>query len=371
MRRLLSLVLAVLLATGGCASYTPTSAPVPDPAAMVARGTAGDVSVAADPWVDRERQKAVFDADFHDKRVLAVHVHAKNGGSRRLLVRKSDMALLLPAGRQLAPASASAVAAKLEGTGDVIAWSLAFGIIGFLAASSADDKARAARLQDYRQKEFQDATLGRDVAAHGFVYFIPPRGTPPFEQARLAVRFVDLEDVKSTVVELPLARLGYRGWTDDDAEQARQEPRRGAVVGAATPSPPTAGASGELAALVGNWVGTLTLARRAAVETDLTHEVDVRIFEEGGGVRWEFLVPAQGRGRGGSGWVRVGADGVSLSGAYAPDAFSTGGSAFRPLAGQAASVAITYVLSPGGGGLEGSGVGADNRVQRLTLRRAP
>ncbi|OGL11015.1 MAG: hypothetical protein A3I17_04380 [Candidatus Rokubacteria bacterium RIFCSPLOWO2_02_FULL_72_37] len=42
-----------------------------------------------------------------------------------------------------------------------------------------------------------------------------------------------------------------------------------------------------------------------------------------------------------------------------------------PPAGQAASVAITYVLSPGGGGLEGSGVGADNRVQRLTLRRAP
>lgn len=236
MRRALSVTLAALLAVGGCASYTPTSAPVPDPAAMAARGEAGDMSVAADPWVDRERQKAVFDADFHDKRVLAIHVHVKNAAARRLLVRKSDMTLLLPGGRQLAPASASAVAAKLESSGEVIGWTVAFGIIGFLAASSADDKARAARLQDYRQKELQDATLGQGAAAHGFVYFIPPRGTAPFEQGTLAVRVVDLEDLKSAVVELPLARLGYRGWTDDDAQQAYEAPRRGAVVG--EPAPP-------------------------------------------------------------------------------------------------------------------------------------
>ena len=370
MRRVLSLALAILLATGGCASYTPSSAPVPDPAAMAARGSAGDVSVAADPWLDPERQKAVFDADFHDRRVLAIHVHASNAGPRRLLVRKSDMVLRLPGGRQLGPASASAVAAKLESSGQVIGWTLAFGLIGFLAASNADDKARAARLQDYRQKEFQDATLGQGAAAQGFVYFIPPRGTAPFEQATLAVRVVDLEDLKSTVVNLPLARLGYRGWTDDDAPPAREQPRRGAVVGAAAP-PPAAGAQSDLAALVGNWVGTLTMTRRTLGESNQAHEVDVRIFEEGGGVRWELLVPARDRGRGGSGWVRTGADGVSLSGAYVPEMFSTSGSAgYRPPAGDSGTVPITYLLAPGATGLDGGGVGDDNMVQRLTLRRA-
>ena len=59
--------------------------------------------------------------------------------------------------------------------------------------------------------------------------------------------------------------------------------------------------------------------------TALAHEVDVHILEAGGGVRPELLVSARGRGRGGSGWARVGADGVSLAGAYVPEMFSSSG----------------------------------------------
>ncbi len=120
------------------------------------------------------------------------------------------MVLALPDGTQLTTASASAAAAKLESSGGVIAAGLAFGVVGVLVAGSAADKARAARLEDYRRKEFQDVNLRKDESAYGFVYFMPPTGIPAFTEALLVVRVVDFEEGTSFVVRLPVNGLRFK-----------------------------------------------------------------------------------------------------------------------------------------------------------------
>lgn len=216
---MLVLWLSVLLAVSGCASYTPSSIPVPKTGAVPSWQIEGSIGVGADPYVQVDRQKAVFDGDLASQGVLPIQVLVRNEGSRRYLLRGATMMLTLPDGSQLSPVGATAVAAKMEGGGGVIGWTIAFGLIGFLAASSAEDQARAARLADYRSKEFQDVTLGKDESAHGFVYFIPPPGTTPFTEAVLNVRIVDTEEFKSFVVRLPLHELGFKG-VPTSAEEA-------------------------------------------------------------------------------------------------------------------------------------------------------
>jgi hypothetical protein len=210
MRRACALWLSVLVAVSGCASYTPSSMTVPKAGAMPAWRTEGPLSAGADAYVQKDRQKAVFDGELTAEGVLPIQVFVRNEGSRQLLVRPSTMTLALPDGSQLGPVGASAVAAKMESSGGVIGWTIGFGLIGFLAASSAEDKARAGRRADYRSKELQDLTLAKDDSAHGFVYFIPPPGISPFSEAVLMLRFVDAEDLTSTVIRLPLSGLEFK-----------------------------------------------------------------------------------------------------------------------------------------------------------------
>jgi len=128
-----------------------------------------------------------------------------------MLVRPSDIVLTLQTGVEVSGASASAAAAKLESMGAVIASSIAFGMVGFLVASSAEDKARAARLEDYRRKELKEVRLKRDESAHGFIYFIPSPETKSFTEASLKVRFADVEQGTSSMMTLPLRGLVFQG----------------------------------------------------------------------------------------------------------------------------------------------------------------
>jgi hypothetical protein len=86
-------------------------------------------------------------------------------------------------------------------------------MVGFLVASSAEDKARAARLEDYRRKELKEVRLKKEESAHGFIYFIPPPETQSFTEATLKVRFIDVEEGTSSVIVLPLKGLAFQGST--------------------------------------------------------------------------------------------------------------------------------------------------------------
>ncbi len=200
--------LIATLGLAGCASYKPSSAPVPAPTAeetFVSEGYA----VAADAYVERDRQKNVFDADLRERGLLVIQMLVINKTDRPVLVRRTDMMLKLPDGSQITTLSAHSAAVQVGEGGSAVGATLAFGLIGALAASSAEDTARNARIADYQLKEFKDASLGKDETAHGFVFFMPPPGTKPFDQAELAVRFVDIESATSKTISIPLLGLGF------------------------------------------------------------------------------------------------------------------------------------------------------------------
>ena len=87
----------------------------------------------------------------------------------------------------------------------VIAATVGFGLLGYLAASGAEDKARAARQEDFRRKEFPEKRLEKGESAHGFLYFLTPPGTANLSSAQLAMRLVEVENGKSSVVKVPLS----------------------------------------------------------------------------------------------------------------------------------------------------------------------
>ena len=99
------------------------------------------LSVAADPYVTKDRIKPVFDGDLLKEGVLPIQMLIRNDGQQRVLVRGSDMTLTLPGGTYVASAGATTVASRFEqGMGDVIGWAIGFGIIGLLAASANKDE---------------------------------------------------------------------------------------------------------------------------------------------------------------------------------------------------------------------------------------
>jgi len=206
--------LLVFLVFTGCATYTPSSAPIPKLDVMPASRQEASVTCGADPYVQVDRQKATFGNDLGKVGILPILIFLQNREAREVLVRPSDIALTLPNGGEVGCASASATAAKFESMGGVIAAASAFGIVGLLVASSAEDKARAARLEDYRRKELKEVCLKKDESAHGFVYFIPPPDTQSFAEATLKVRFIDVEEGTSSVISLPLKGLVFQGNTN-------------------------------------------------------------------------------------------------------------------------------------------------------------
>ncbi|HKA06892.1 MAG TPA: hypothetical protein VKD71_06510 [Gemmataceae bacterium] len=195
-----------------CSSYKGTGVAVPQAGRLPFQTTVGSVSISADPYVTEDRQKAIFDGKLYEKGIVAIHLVVQNSGERRLLVRRSDMLLVLPNGMAIATASPALVAEKFNSRGDIRAWTLGFGIVGGLIASANAEEERAARKADYQNKEFkEETTLIRDDAAHGFLYFVVPPHPDPFDQATLSIKVVDVQDGAASVIVVPLTNLKFPG----------------------------------------------------------------------------------------------------------------------------------------------------------------
>ncbi len=367
MRRAVALLVCISLLVTGCASYTTTTMAVPGVAEMRAQKAESDVFVGADPFVQAERQKAVFDADLGGEDVIPVRVLVRNDSGRRLLVRPSSMTLALPDGAQIPSAGATAVAAKLDqGVGEVIGWGIAFGIIGMLAASANKDSVRAARLQDYRSKELPEVSLAKGESAHGFVFFIPPRGTKPFSGAALSVRFVDVAEGTSFDVRLPLSGLGFKGVPAGAEEIAKAAAAGAGAAGTATASAVAGRGSGDVQGLLGIWRGLV----RNSLAPGPTYPVTLRIFQDQGQALWvmEWAAPppsATHLGGAGppetlkaAGSATVSGDRLTLSGAYDRES------------GTRARTRLNLSLTLKGEVLEGTGFGEDNRFFTVSATRS-
>ena len=146
----------------------------------------------------------------------------------------------------------------------------------------------------------------------------------------------------------------FRGIEDDSIvrlDAPPPQPSAAAVPSVSTSSNVQSPSDPTLAVLAGTWTGTLTgpapptVARRVYPAT-------LQISEEGGGLRWSLAV--SGSDLGGSGVVVRSEQGTSLSGSF----------------GQPA-VPISFSVIMSGSTLEANGLGADNWVYRLAVRRQP
>jgi hypothetical protein len=203
----------------GCAAYEAreaATAPIP---AMPYSIQQGPVALGADPHVQPERQDAIFAADFASIAVLPVQIVVGNGGDRPLHVAPEQFTLTLPGGDTTAPRPGPEVAllfptergvAHYALTGASIAGGLAgpigalagrvAGLLGSLMLNQRDGEAADGRREDYTRKELPTVNIRRGESARGFLFFVLPHGTPPFEEAALTY-------TPSADTDLPALRL--------------------------------------------------------------------------------------------------------------------------------------------------------------------
>ncbi len=360
MRRCIALCVAVAVGFVGCASYGPSGMVAPKSESMPVWMRDGRVGLGVDLYTQKERQKAVFDGDLSGEGVLPIRLLVRNDGERKLLVRASDMILTLGDGTQVTSAGATTVAARFDqGIGDVIGWGVAFGVIGMLAASANKDRVRTARLTDYRSKELAEVFLAAGESAHGFVYFIPPKGTASFVDATLVVQLVDVEDGSRQVVRVPLsgASLAVAGAPRDQAGgPAAARPLPAATVAATGTSSASGSAARPLAALLGNWRGETVIRWEAMPSLQPTA---LRIYEEGGLTRWTLTRTPQTADREttATGLVEMVGQRVTLTGHYDRTGTVLDGTE------------VTYSLTLTGSTLTGTGVGVDRVIHSLSVTR--
>ncbi len=198
-----ALLSSCLLLTG-CAAYEAreaASAPIP---AMPHSVRQGSISLGADPHVQPERQEAIFAADFASIAVLPVQVVVSNAADLPLHVAPEQFSLALPGGETTTPRPGPEVAllfppkpgvAHYAVTGAGMVGGLAgpigalagrvAGLLGSLMLNQRDDEAADGRREDYTRKELRTVDLRRGESARGFLFFVLPHGTPPFEEAAL------------------------------------------------------------------------------------------------------------------------------------------------------------------------------------------
>jgi len=227
------LMVSITFWTNGCASPSrsiePTPVPIPD--AMPSWKSERGLAVGVDPFVQADRQEAVFGVHFHDVGVVSLLVYVVNEGDQPLLIRYSDMLLELATGTQLGSMEASSVINKLEqvgtwsslgpgvpfipggGSPSIVAGFGALSALGAIAAVSAEGaaikRARAALKTEYQHKQLHDVTLGQNESAYGFVYFIPSAGIPAFSEATLKVWGVKTQESGSITVQVPLSKIDF------------------------------------------------------------------------------------------------------------------------------------------------------------------
>lgn len=209
MYRSISLWITILFVFTGCV-YSPTVNPMPTIETVPVAKSEQSAAVGADPFVQRERQKAVFNAELGEVGVLPIQVFVRNDGDRTLWVRPSDITLTLPDGNEIHSSRAAAISAlKDPDSAYIIGPLLLFGPVLAIVASSSIEEARSARLKDFQSKEFPDTVLNKNESAHGFVFFVPPREAKSFSNALLNVRLVDNTAHSSFVIQLPLTALDF------------------------------------------------------------------------------------------------------------------------------------------------------------------
>lgn len=174
------------------------------------------VFAAAQPFVNPELLKEEFGIPLHEAGIIVIKVSLRNDSEQTLLVRGSDIHLVLSDGKRIAPAFPMALTSKLEEvshTGGAVAAILGapLGVLVTFTKGAEKSKKRMELINKLQAKQLGERMLGKSDAAEAFVYFIPGQGTPAFDKASLTFCFIEPDTARGIRVELPLENLGFGG----------------------------------------------------------------------------------------------------------------------------------------------------------------
>ena len=204
-----------------CASYTPQTATLLRLQYAAVSDEKQGLAVGVTPHLDTERNKEVFGADLKQVGILPLQLVVRNNGQKPLVIRKNDFVLRLSGGDEYAPAPAESVVKRLESNANVIGWTVAFGLAGFLLASSEQHQQQEAdknQRADFRIKEFEDANLGFQESARGFLFYLAPDDLKELKDAKLFVKALDAstgERIEMTLSLPDMVELNVREGSDE------------------------------------------------------------------------------------------------------------------------------------------------------------
>lgn len=182
---LLSVLLLFALLVISCAAYTPQQATLLRIQSAAFSAEQEGFAIGVSPHLEAARNKDVFQADLRQAGILPLQIVMRNSGAQNLDVRKDDFILELADGHSVSPASAELVASRLESKVGVAGWTIAFGLLGYLASSAQQGEADTARRADLRQKEVQDHVLRSEESSAGFIFFLVPSDVTEITSATL------------------------------------------------------------------------------------------------------------------------------------------------------------------------------------------
>jgi hypothetical protein len=229
-------LLSGIMLLAGCTAYGGGETQTAQIPAMPYSVKEGAVSLGADPHVQSDRQEQIFDADFASLAVLPVQVVVGNSGDQPLRVDPEFFKLSLPGKEATTPRPGSEVAlffppeagvahyattgvsmlGGLAGPIGAIAGRVA-GLLGSMMLSQMDSEAAQGRQDDYARKELKSVQLRRGEFARGFLFFVLPRGTPPFEEAMLSFS-VTRDNTEIAIARILLKGLNVKGLPKTDHE---------------------------------------------------------------------------------------------------------------------------------------------------------
>ena len=227
-RRSTASIFAVfLLLLDACSTYSAKDAP--HPVVMPYRHQLGPLSLGVDAYTQPSRQEEVFGEDLTKIAVLPVHVVVSNTATRPVVIAAENFELALPGKQSATPRPsfeiagllapelgvadyATAGVGMLGGLGGAIG-AVAGRMVSYLGAAAlgwSRDKTLQARGEDYDHKSFKPVRLAQGQSAEGFLFFVIPPGTPPFNDALLRLSAQPNENENLTLT-ITMTGLGYKG----------------------------------------------------------------------------------------------------------------------------------------------------------------